>query len=153
MISKQEILDAQNAWGDGLIEIGKAYLDKGDYKTPTLNMLNKLYGYEKGSVLFKPTRAAKKPFRLTIKGALSYFIAGDPEFPEDTGFALEPWKHVRFENADLKLNVGQGMAMGHYFITDMQDQVAVVEYSFGYERDATGALRIILHHSSMPFKG
>ena len=39
------------------------------------------------------------PFRLTREGALSYFITGS--IAEDTGFALEPWKSVRFANAGV----------------------------------------------------
>ena len=50
----------------------------------------KLYDYAESTVFFKPTLAhGKNAFRSTKNGALSYFVAGDPEFPEDTGFALK----------------------------------------------------------------
>merc|ERR1712232_1321825 len=47
------------------------------------------------------------------------------------------------------------MAMGNYFFTkpddDGNDEETKVEYSFGYFLDSEGALRINLHHSSLPF--
>merc|ERR1712078_389138 len=42
------------------------------------------------------------------------------------------------------------MAMGNYFFTKADGSVTKVEYSFGYMLDA-GMVRIILHHSSMPY--
>ncbi len=59
IINKQEVLDIQNKWGDGIIKIGKIYSDKGDYKTAALNQINEFYGYNMGIVLFKPTMASK----------------------------------------------------------------------------------------------
>ena len=41
-------------------------------------------------------------------------------------------------------------AMGNYFFTDPDGNEVKVEYTFGYVQDEAGALRINLHHSSMP---
>ena len=50
-------------------------------------------------MFFKPTLAyGANAFRSTKKGALSYFIGGDPDFAEDTGFALKRWVKVRYDN-------------------------------------------------------
>ena len=43
------------------------------------------------------------------------------------------------------------MAMGNYFFTKPDGTEAKVEYSFGYTMDAPGHLRIVLHHSSLPY--
>ena len=42
--------------------------------------------------------------------------------------------------------------MGEYYFTSAQDgSVAKVEYTFGYKRTSDGAVRIYLHHSSLPW--
>jgi hypothetical protein len=109
-----------------------------------------LYGYDEGTVLFKPTKAAEEQFRLTEDEALSYFVGGIIE--EDTGFALQPWSAVRFENADIIIDTDSAVAMGNYFFTDVEtgDEVKV-EYTFGYVRGADGDLLITVHHSSLPY--
>ncbi len=40
--------------------------------------------------------------------------------------------------------------MGNYFFTDAEGSEVKVEYTFGYVQDEVGALRINLHHSSIP---
>jgi hypothetical protein len=109
-----------------------------------------LYAYDLGPVLFKPTKAAADPFRETFEQALSYFVGG--EVAEDHGFALEPWTSVRFENHAIVVVGDVAYAMGHYVFTDLQGLETVVEFSFGYVLDATGKLRIVLHHSSLPYR-
>lgn len=151
MITKEAILDAQLAWGNGLVQIGADFQNGSDYKARAETLLDELYAYEHGEVLFKPTRAAAAPFRLTRDSALSYFIGGNPDFSEDKGFALEPWQKVEFENASIRPGESVGLAMGTYYFTNMKGDRAGVEYSFGYMQDDKGALRIVLHHSSMPF--
>ena len=43
-------------------------------------------------------------------------------------------------------------AMGEYYFTNAKDSsVAKVEYTFGYKRTSDGAVRIYLHHSSLPW--
>jgi hypothetical protein len=56
-------------------------------------------------------------FRLTFEGAKSYFIGETVRFSEDSGFALQPWTNVRFENASVILNDNTATAMGNYFFT------------------------------------
>ena len=43
------------------------------------------------------------------------------------------------------------MAMGNYFFTTTEGDEVKVEYSFGYAPDENGDLKIVLHHSSLPF--
>ena len=103
-----------------------------------------------GDVLFKPTLVSKIQFRLTIDGALSYFIAGDVNFPEDTGFALMNWQKIRFENKKIHIEGDIAMAMGNYFMTK-ENIEKKIEYSFVYKRADNGNLRIILHDSHLPY--
>ena len=43
--------------------------------------------------------------------------------------------------------------MGEYDFTDSAGSVVTVEYTFGYKKNEDGKVKIILHHSSIPFSG
>jgi len=152
MITKEEVLETQKKWAEALIEIGKLKDDRKACEERTNEKLDALYAYDLGEVLFKPTRATEYQFRGTKEGALSYFIGGNSTFSEDTGFALQPWSAVRFENAGMILNENIAVAMGNYFFTESgSGEVKKVEYTFGYIKSPDGNLKINLHHSSVPF--
>ena len=110
-----------------------------------------MYNFEIGSVQFKPTKAADKQFRNDIQGALSYFIGADPDYNEDGGFAINPWTQVVFQNDSINIYESVALAMGNYFFTDLNGNKTKVEYTFAYIKDDTGELKIILHHSSLPY--
>ncbi len=152
IIEISEVNDVQKLWGDGLVEIGRLFLDKSDYKSCATELLEKLYGYNsvKKKVLFKPTKAKEIPFRNTFEGALSYFIGGNSNFPEDKGFAIEPWKRVEFNNHDVYIQNDLAIAMGEYTFTKYNDEKVKVEFTFGYIKENDN-LKIITHHSSLPF--
>lgn len=150
-ISKQEILDAQKAWGNGIVAIGESYSSGGDYRKVAEEHIDNLYAYQFVEVLFAPTKASEKQFRLTKEGALSYFVGGNKNFSEDKGFALQPWTNVRFENAGTSLHGNYAIAMGNYFFTPEQGEDVKVEYAFEYIKDKDGKLRIDMHHSSLPY--
>jgi hypothetical protein len=149
--TKKEIENSQRAWGEGVVEIGKLYTDKKDYISGAQKHVETFYGYEEGMVLFKPTKTAKIQFRTTPEGALSYFVGNNPTFKEDKGFALQPWIKVRFENTGLILNEDTAFAMGNYFFTALDGTETKVEYTFGYFRSKNGAIKINIHHSSIPY--
>lgn len=153
VITEQEVLDAQKAWGEGIVKIGKVYLEQGDYKTAAIEHINSFYNYQEGSVLFKPTLTSEKQFRTDFQGALSYFIGGDENYTEDHGFAIKPWSNVRWENIGTKIIGNMAVAMGNYYFTPAKggDEVKV-EYSFAYTKDKDGKLKIILHDSHLPYK-
>ena len=149
-ITRKEVMDAQAAWAKAIVDIGKAYKNGRNYIAVAENTVDRLYGYDQGTVLFKPTKAADGQFRLTRAQALSYFVRGVVR--EDTGFALQPWSRVRFENAGMSLGCNDAVTMGNYYFTDANTGRATkVEYTFGYRRDKYGKLRIDFHHSSLPF--
>ena len=150
MMTRHDIDNAQQAWGDGIVAIAKAHSDGGDYQAVARNHVETLYAYGMGDVLFKPTLAAVEQFRPTFDEALSYFVASNNACPEDKGFAIKGWTNVRFENAGVILRETTALAMGNYFFTTPEGDEVKVEYTFGYVLDEMGALRINVHHSSMP---
>jgi hypothetical protein len=151
MISLKEVENIQKDWGANLVKLGSL---KGSFEAcenEATQMIKRLYGYDNGIVLFKPTKAKESQFRLSFEGAKSYFIGGNNNFMEDSGFALQPWTNVRFENASVILNEKTASAMGNYFFTEPNGNIVKVEYSFGYFLDSNGNLKINLHHSSLPY--
>ena len=151
-IEEREVTLAQQRWAGGIADIGTALLEEKDYRTVAETLVAEMYGYREGTVLFKPTKAREKQFRLDADGALSYFVGGSPQYPEDAGFALKPWANVRFENAGFILGESQALAMGNYFFADESGNEIKVEYTLGYFRVQGGGLKINLHHSSLPFE-
>jgi hypothetical protein len=150
-ISKN-ISDIQQKWGNSIIEIGKAYLDKKDYLKLTENFLDELYYFNQGKVLFKPTKASHKQFRNKRNEFISYFIGHNKVSDEDKGFALEPWKDINFQNFDFVTYDDIVISMGNYLFTDYENKKTKVEYSFGYMLNQESKLKIIFHHSSIPYK-
>ncbi len=145
-----DVENAQQAWGKGIVAISSEYNLGGNYAKLARNHVEDLYAYDIGPVLFKPTFAIKDQFRPTFEGALSYFIGGNEDFPEDNGFAIKGWTKVRFENQEMVINGSTALSMGNYFFSTPEGEEVKVEFTFGYIADASGTLRIHLHHSSMP---
>lgn len=149
-ITKQEVLDAQKQWSDGILAISKVYIDKGDYKTRAAQHIKNLYAYDQGKVLFKPTLASDDQFRETYDQALSYFVGGS--IKEDKGFAIKPWTNLRWGEQEIITDSDSATAMGNYYFTPQGDTKEIkVEYTFGYIKDDAGKVRINVHHSSLPF--
>ncbi|MEM8836712.1 MAG: phosphoribosyl-AMP cyclohydrolase [Pseudomonadota bacterium] len=154
-ITETELAAARKAWGDALIAISKAYEADGidGARTVAEGVLDSAYGYILGPVLFKPTLASgDQTFRPTKKGALSYFVGHDDEFPLDGGFGIKGWREMESQTAAEFIEGDVGMWMGWVMLTDKDGQVTKVDKSFGYKKDAEGTLRIVLHHSSLPFQ-
>ncbi|WP_119328560.1 phosphoribosyl-AMP cyclohydrolase [Cysteiniphilum halobium] len=154
-ISVEEVEKAQSQWAAGIVAIGDAYTSKSNYKKVAKDLINKLYAYnyEKGVVMFKPTKAKEIPFRPTKESALAYFVGGNKNFKEDKGFALKPWTKVVFHNDEMYFHGDMAIAMGTYDFTDNEGEVTTVEYTFAYVKMPNGRLKIVLHHSSAPFSG
>ncbi len=150
-ITNDVVEQAQKAWGDGIVRIAAAHKNGDDYEKVAREHIDTLYAYASSVVLFKPTLARDRQFRASFDEALSYFVATNGACPEDKGFAIKGWTAVRFENVDTVISGGMAMAMGNYFFTAPDGDEQKVEYSFGYIEGGDGKLRIVLHHSSMPF--
>ena len=150
LITIADVEDAQRAWGDGIVNIATAHINGGDYVDIATKHVEHLYAYDLSEVLFKPTMASIDQFRPTFESALSYFVASNGVCEEDSGFAIKGWTAVRFENSGIIINESNAIAMGNYFFTDKDGAETKVEYTFGYIRDGSNNLRIVLHHSSLP---
>lgn len=149
MISEQTVIDAQTAWGEGIVAISETHTTGGDYAARATAHINNLYAYGMTDVMFKPTLAADDQFREDFDQALSYFIGS--EGTEDTGFAIKGWTNVRWENNGIFTTEDAAIAMGNYYFTGPDGTETKVEYSFGYVMDDAGQLKINLHHSSLPY--
>lgn len=151
-ITEAEVVEAQKAWGEGIVTIGKAYSENGDYTQAAADHIQNLYAYDLSSVLFKPTLASVSQFRGSFDGALSYFVSGNPSHPEDKGFAIKPWTKVRWENSGIINNsCNTAIAMGNYYFTPAEGEEIKVEYVLGYVKDKNGELRIVVHNSALPY--
>lgn len=152
MITKQQVLEAQEKWGNGVVKIGALKNQRTECESFTSSFLDERYAFDSSLVIFKPTKCEIQQFRPTKAEALSYFIAGDDRAcNEDKGFAIQPWTKVRFENAGIILEEERAISMGNYFFADLDGNEAKVEYTFGYKL-INNELKIDLHHSSFPYK-
>ena len=147
---KNLIREYQIKWANGIVELGKTKGDIIRSKKLATDFINSLYDFKNGTVQFKPTKASEFQFRNDFDSALSYFIGNNPSFAEDSGFALNPWVDVKFKNDSINVFDNFGLAMGNYFFTDLKGEKTKVEYSFVYRREGE-SLKIILHHSSLPY--
>lgn len=155
-INETELAEARAAWGDGLVAISRAYDDGGIEMARAVagDILESLYGFEFGPVLFKPTLSGgAKTFRTDRTGTLSYFIGHNPDFPQDTGFGLKSWREVSSQTSSVFVEGDVAMWMGWVTFTDRNGDTVKVDKSFGYRRAADGRLKLVLHHSSLPYTG
>jgi len=151
-ITEDEVIAAQQAWCDALVKIGKINEEGGDAKAYANQVLTDAYDYDQGKVFFKPTLAyGPNTFRNTKEGALSYFVGGNPKYPEDKGFALKPWVKARFVNSGIQIHDNIAITMGHVYVTDKDGNETMVEKSWVFKKGADGKLRIINHFSAIPF--
>ena len=153
-ITLADVEKAQTAWGAALIQISKDFKEGGAEKAKaTANaVLDAAYGYNMGPVLFKPTlTVVPQTFRPTKEGALSYFVGGDENFPKDTGFALKGWEKYEFENSAIHITGDLALTIGKVRVTNGEGEVTEVDKTWGFKKDDQGVLRIVLHHSSLPY--
>ncbi|GGJ64931.1 phosphoribosyl-AMP cyclohydrolase [Sphingopyxis bauzanensis] len=154
-ITAAEVEAAQRAWGYALVAIATEYDTKGHAAAKQLaeNVIDSAYGYGLGPVLFKPTlAAAPTTFRTDRDGAISYFVGGNPAYPGDSGFALKGWRSYEIENAGILTNGNSATSMGNVTVIDASGNRTTVDKTWGYVRGADGKLRIVLHHSSLPYQ-
>jgi len=154
-ITEAEVKSAQEAWGAALIQISKDYKDGGieKAKATASAVLDAAYGYNLGPVLFKPTLTVlPQTFRPTKEGALAYFVGDDTNFPDDSGFALKGWTAYEFENSAVHITADLALTMGKVRVTNDKGEVTEVDKTWGFKKDDQGQLRIVLHHSSLPYK-
>lgn len=153
-ISEQQVLNAQKGWCNGLLAISKAYATGGfaAAETTASKILDQAYGYQYGAVAFKPTLAqTPQTFRGTKAGALAYFVGGNPNYPNDKGFAIKPWQTCTIRNQVIQFHGDLAITMGNVDLTDSSGKVTSVDKTWAFIREPDGEVRIVLHHSSLPF--
>jgi len=157
IITYDEVNAAQQAWCDALVKIGKLKEEGGDYKAFAEQVLSDAYNYDNGKVFFKPTLAfGDQTFRNDKKGALSYFIGGDPDYPNDKGFAVTPWVKARYDNAGdknegIQIYGSVAITMGNVWVTGKDGKEVMVDKTWVFRKGKDGKLRIIVHKSALPF--
>lgn len=157
IITYEEVLAAQQAWCDALVKIGQLHEEGGDYRGFANQVLSDAYNYDFGKVFFKPTLAyGDQTFRNDKKGALAYFVGGDPDYPSDKGFALTPWVKARFENtggerAGIQIYGSTAVTMGNVWCTGKDGKDTMVDKTWVFKKGDDGKIRIIVHKSSLPF--
>jgi hypothetical protein len=153
-ISEAEVLKTQKAWGEALVAISREYEHKGvkPAREMAAKVIDAAYGYQLGPVLFKPTLTQEpQTFRTDREGALSYFVGHNPKYPGDTGFALKGWRDVQVENAAILLDGEYAITLGKVSFTDKDGKVTTVDKSWTFKKDDEGRIRIVQHHSSLPY--
>ena len=147
---EEDIINIQKEWASGIVKMGELSNDRDSLESFTSDFLDKIYDFD-NQVLFKPTKAANEQFRNSKGSAYSYFIAGDDrECQEDNGFALSNWTEILFDNSNIIINEDIAIAMGNYTFKNETSNIKV-EYSFVY-KNYGNEIKIILHHSSLPYK-
>ncbi len=157
VITYDEVNAAQQAWCDALVKIGQLKESGGDYRAFAEQVLSDAYNYDNGKVFFKPTLAfGDQTFRNDKKGALAYFIGGDPDYPNDKGFALTPWVKARYDNAGkdnegIQIYGSVAITMGNVWVTGKDGKEIMVDKTWVFKKGKDGKLRIIVHKSALPF--
>ncbi|ELC7280136.1 hypothetical protein RJO76_001177 [Aeromonas veronii] len=155
-ITEAEIKAAQDGWGAALIKISDDYRAGGieRAKATAEAVLDSAYGYQQGPVLFKPTLAGgKQTFRTNREGALAYFVGNNSAYPTDKGFALKNWQSYRYDNAAIYINGDMALTMGKVHLVDRDNKETTVDKTWGFKKGDDGKVRIVLHHSSLPYEG
>jgi hypothetical protein len=155
-ITEHDVSVAQNTWCEALVTIGQVYSDGGNHHAVASRLIDELYDYKNGTVFFKPTLAfGANAFRSTKEGTLSYFIGGNPSFPDDTGFALKRWVNVRYDNSaaenGIQIHGDIAITMGNFYLTEIEGKEVMVEKTLVFRRCNDSKLRLCAHKSALPF--
>ena len=151
MITKEEVLEFQKNWGNGIVSMSTTYKNGGNFTEEAIEFIKRLYAYETEIVLFKPTLATDTQFRLDKAAALSYFVGSNPNYSEDNGFAIKGWNSVNWENIGIKIMSDCAICMGNYFFGMEGKEDLKVEYTIVLKK-INGTLKMILHDSHLPYQ-
>ena len=145
-MSSNQIDDFINSWKDGVIEIGRVYLEGGDYEKCAVKFISSHYAFDSEEVLFKPTFTKELIFRNSKDLALSYFITGD--IAEDNGFALKPWGKIKLKELNTIEENNFIVAMGTLNLRPVNmEEITKVAFTF-LLINVDGSLKIKAQHSS-----
>lgn len=153
-ITADDVIVAQSAWCAALVDISKAYETGGQSAAKSLaeKVIDSAYAYDAGGVLFKPTLSVNpQTVRTSKAGALSYFVGGDPAYPNDAGFALKGWTSCVAEDNAIIILGATATSLGKVRMTNKDGSIVTVDKTWQYVKDNNGDLRIVVHHSSLEY--
>ena len=165
VITKKDVKRAYKAWTRALVDISQTYKSEGFEAAESLagDVIDGAYGYQLGAVAFKPTWASgDTTFRTNRDGAISYFVGGNDDY-DDLGFAIgnkpdaitgerSPWANARFDRSVMRLDGNTATVQGFLYTEDEFGNVSYVDKTWGYQKDSSGNVRIVMHHSSSPYE-
>ena len=155
-ITEEEVLAAGKNWCAALVGISNTFHSEGAAaaKAKAEAVIDAAYGFQQGPVAFKPTLASgESTFRNTRQGALDYFVGPDPAFPPGRGFATyKRWTDCTVQEDVIQLFGPVANSMGNVSITDDQGNVTRVDKTWTFWQPKNDVMRIVLHHSSIPFE-
>ncbi len=159
-ITEDEVNEAQQKWCDGLISISREYTargENGNYRAMAEEFIDDMYDFSKGRVFFRPTLAmVPQNFRTTRQGAISYFVGGDPDFPDDKGFIKLGWISADYHNEieddeAIQIHGNIGIAMGNVYLRNEEVGIGgrqtIVDKLFVFQKRG-GEVRLIVHNSA-----
>ena len=82
----------------------------------------------------------------------SYFIGENPNYPNDTGFGIKCWRKVESDTSAIFIEENVAMWIGWVTLVNNNGDKVKVDKSWGYRKDDNGRLKIVLHHSSLPYE-
>ena len=146
VINKEQINSFLNSWAEGVLAIGKSYLENEDYTQRALSFIEKHYAFDNGSVMFKPTFTREKIFRNDKESALSYFAGG--KVPEDSGFAIKPWESIDLAEVNYLIENNFSAVMGALHLKPLDSEtISIIAFTFVLEK-YNDSIKIKIHHSS-----
>ena len=145
-MSSNQIGNFLNSWTDGVIEIGRVYVEGGDYEKCAEKFISSHYAFDNEETLFKPTFTKEVIFRNSKELALSYFTGGDDA--EDNGFALKPWENISLEELHAIEENNLIVAMGTLNLKPVdEEEMTMLAFTFLLVQ-IDDSLKIKVHHSS-----
>ena len=145
-MSSNQIGNFLNSWTDGVIEIGRVYVEGGDYEKCAEKFISSHYAFDNEETMFKPTFTKEVIFRNSKELALSYFTGG--EVAEDNGFALKPWGNISLEELHTIEENNLIVAMGTLNLKPVnKEEMTMLAFTFLLVH-IDDSLKIKAHHSS-----
>ena len=82
----------------------------------------------------------------------SYFVGNNSKYPMDNGFGIMSWHKFDSKTSDTFIEDNIAIWMGSVTLTSKNGDILKVDKSLAYKKLSNGNLKIVLHHSSLPYK-
>eukprot|EP00928_Gymnodinium_smaydae_P017803 TRINITY_DN16802_c0_g1_i1.p1 TRINITY_DN16802_c0_g1~~TRINITY_DN16802_c0_g1_i1.p1 ORF type:complete len:406 (+),score=94.86 TRINITY_DN16802_c0_g1_i1:33-1250(+) len=148
------VATAQQAWRDGLFEVGGVMRDGGDASAAAVAFVDALYCFNADTAIFRPMLAGRviagsaAAVSGADDGAVERVVLRDAAERYFANPLLQYVADIDFENVLVVTKGGFMYAHGIVSYTLVTGHTKAVDYTFGFERGAEGSPRLFLHHSS-----